>query len=365
MIPVYQPWLTSLEKKYANEALESGWISSTGKFVTKAEELFAEFIGVKHAIVTTSGTTALHLCLRALDKHLQPGAVLIPDTTFIASAFAASYDSREVKLIDVDPQTWNIDLDLVEEYLKNHPVSIIMPVHLYGNPVDMERLKDLQKIYGFKIVEDACEALGASINGKRTGTWSDTACFSFYGNKTFTSGEGGAAVTNDDDFAAKIKLLRGQAQDPNKRYWHIDVGYNYRMTNVQAAILCGQLERADVILEEKKRVADRYQKALGGHLEFQKVLNGHQHSNWLVTLKLPIKQGPISDLLRSKYQIDSRKIFYPISTMPPYFAFIGVGTNSLKLSECGLSLPSYPELTNSEIDYISESLLKCLKDLSD
>jgi perosamine synthetase len=369
MIPVYKPWLTALEKKYVTDAVDSSWISSTGKYVEKAEDLFANFIGVKHCIVTTSGTTALHLCFRALDlphfsgdtRWNSKGVVFIPDTTFIASAFAASYDQRDVQLIDSDPDTWNMDLGVLEDHLKQGWVAdAVMPVHLYGNPVDMEHLQVLAKRHKFKIIEDACESLGATIQGKKTGAWGDMACFSFYGNKTFTCGEGGAAVTDDDDLAYRARLLRGQAQDLGKRYWHIDVGYNYRMTNVQAAILCGQLERADEILAEKQRVADRYMQALGGHFKFQKVLPDHEHSNWLVTLELPVEHQNVCDRMRQK-GVDVRKVFYPLSEMPPY-EHHNTGPVSKKLSRYGLSLPSYPELTNAEIDHVCESLLKSVLD---
>ena len=369
MIPVYQPWLTNLEKKYVNQVMDASWISSTGKFIDKAEELFAEFIGVKHCIVTTSGTTALHLCLRALDlPHYQgdtrtnipinTGTVLVPDTTFIATSFAASYDQRPIEFIDVNRDTWNIDIDILENNLKNgKKYSIVIPVHLYGNPCDMDRLIALKNKYGFKIVEDSCESLGATINGKKTGSFGDLSCFSFYGNKSMTSGEGGAVTTNDDQLAYRVKLLRGQAQDV-KRYWHIDIGYNYRMTNIQAAILCGQLERSDEILAEKDRVTERYQNALKDHFEFQKVLPGHKHSNWIVSLKLPVKQNMISSKMQHR-GVDTRKVFYPITEMPPYSSH-ATGPVAIELSDYGISLPSFPQLTNNQIDYICANLIDCV-----
>lgn len=367
MIPVYQPWLTDLEKKYANEALDSSWISSTGKFIDKAEELFAEFIGVKHCIVTTSGTTALHLCLRALDlphyhgdtRNTPHGLIAIPNTTFVATAFAADYDRRPIEFIDADSETWNINLDILEKQLEQGcQYHAVIPVHLYGNPCNMWRLKNLQDQYGFKIVEDACESLGATIDGRKTGTFGDISCFSFYANKTLASGEGGAVVTDNDQLAYQARLLRGQAQDV-KRYWHVDIGYNYRMTNVQAAILCAQLERADEILSEKERVSERYRKALGSHFKFQKVLPGHQHSSWLTTLELPVEQSRVA-LQMAQREIDTRKVFYPISEMPPY-STQQTGPVAKRLSEHGISLPSYPQLTNKQIDFICKNLLDCVK----
>jgi perosamine synthetase len=283
------------------------------------------------------------------------GLIVIPNITFIASAFAAVYDRREVELVDVDPRTWNLDLDALEALLQSgEKVDTVMMVHLYGNPCDMERALKLQKLYGFKLIEDACESLGAEINGKKTGLWSDVSCFSFYGNKTFTCGEGGAVITDNDLIAQRAHLLHGQAQDPTKRYWHIDTGYNYRMTNMQAAILCGQLERADDILAEKQRVSDRYHRNLDGVLQFQKVLSGHKHSDWLVTATVDGDRDALAAHLKSN-GVDSRKIFYPINEMPPFKNYKEYTVSSW-LSDKGISFPSYPTLTNSEIDFVCEKI---------
>jgi len=339
-----------------SEAVESSWISSTGQFIDKAERLFKDFIGAKHCILTTSGTTALHLCFRAMDplNGHRCGLIIIPNITFIASAFAAAYDNRKIELIDIDPKTWNLDLDALETLLQSGiKVDIVMMVHLYGNPCDMERVLKLQKLYGFRLIEDACESLGATINGRKTGLWSDVSCFSFYGNKTFTCGEGGAVITNDDLIAQKARLLRGQAQDLTKRYWHVDLGYNYRITNMQAAILCGQLERAEDILTEKQRVSDRYHANLNDVLQFQEVLPGHKHSDWLVTAVVDDYDKLIIHL--KNQNIDSRKVFYPVNEMPPFKNDKKYPISSW-LSNKGISFPSYPTLTNSEIDFICEKI---------
>lgn len=364
MIPVYQPWVTDLEKKYVNDAVESKWISSIGKYVDKAEQLLAEFIGTKHALTTTSGTTALHLCFRALDKNIVNSAkpiydkcVLIPSTTFVASAFAAIYDNRLIKFVDIDPETWNIDLNQVKKICETHRISHVMPVHLYGNPCNMAELKELQKQHGFYIIEDACESLGAMIGNQKTGSMSDVSCFSFYGNKTFSCGEGGAFMTNDTELYEKAKLLRGQAQSFDKRYWHVDLGYNYRLTNLQAAVLCAQLERSDEILEQKERVAQRYQENLKD-FTWQKVLPNHKHSHWLVTIKLPCNYKSVANCLKQN-NIDSRKVFYPITDMP-IFKNNNKFPNASQLSQQGLSLPSYPELSNDKIDFICEKLKKAI-----
>ena len=289
-----------------------------------------------------------------------PGVCIVPDTTFVASLFAPSYDRRKAIILDVDPNTWNLSPDAVEEACKRHRVEWVMPVHLYGNPCDMEEFHKLQKKYGFKLIEDACESLGAEVNGRRTGSLSDVACFSFYGNKTFTCGEGGALTTNDADIYLKAKQLRGQAQDFNKRYWHVDIGYNYRMANLQAAVLCAQLERADEILAEKDRIAEAYQMWLPDEVEIQMVLPGHVHSNWLNTVLLPIGYKEVQAQMR-KMGVDTRKIFYPMSSMPPFDDPGDPHVNANMLSDRGLSLPSYPELTNKEVKKVCDALKDSLR----
>lgn len=367
MIPVYKPWLTDLEKKYVNEAIESSWISSTGKYVDRAEKLFADFVGTKHCIVATSGTTALHLAIRALELE-EGSTVVIPNSTFAATGFAPAYERLNLAFADISPRTWNIDPYEVKRHCLSKNVSAVIPVHLYGNPADMSALLDLQKEFGFKIIEDACESLGATIDGKMTGSLGDAGCFSFYGNKTFTCGEGGALVTNDDHVAARARLLRGQAQDPNRRYWHIDIGHNYRLTNIQAAILCAQLERADEILSEKARVAERYHSQLEGDLVFQEVKSGHVHSNWLITAMIPdIDIVKFSEFMRSN-GVDVRKTFYPMNMMPAFgekgFYIPPVcHSTSECLSNSGISFPSYPELTDDEIDFICKTIKRGLVEL--
>jgi perosamine synthetase len=365
MIPVYKPWLTDLERKYVNEAVESSWISSTGKYIQKAEELFADFVGVKHAVTTTSGTTALHLCIKSTSltdsnswgRNLK---FIVPNTTFAATAFAVDYDNRGgIVFADADIKTWNLSIEHVEYLCQQQRIDAVLPVHLYGNPVDMDGLKLLQEKYKFYIIEDACESIGAKINGQMTGSIGDIGCFSFYGNKTLTSGEGGMVVTNDDEMAERVRFLRGQAQDPNKRYWHLDIGHNYRMTNLQAAVLCGQLERSEEILAEKARVANRYLENLAHmqEVKFQKVLPGHEHSYWMVSALLATNNKTFSAWMRDN-GVDTRKVFYPLTDMPPWNLRKHTGlANSKILSSNGVSFPSYPELTNAEIDKIC-SLVK-------
>lgn len=367
LIPVYEPWLTDSERSFLLSAFDTGWISSAGRFVRLSESALERLLNVGRAHVTSSGTTALHLCLRALG--VGPGdRVIVPACTFAATAFAVSYTGAEPVFVDSDPHSWNLDLDLVEDLVNKGEANIVVPVHLFGNPVDMQRLKEICEPKGVKIVEDACESLGASIDGKMTGTWSDIACFSFYGNKTLTAGEGGAVVTDDQELADKALLLRGQAQAPNTRYWHIDVGHNYRMTNMQAAILYGQMERFEEIDHEKKRVANRYRANLGGHerIKMQKVADNAYHSWWVISVVTPTEYPAMAAHLR-EHGADSRPIFYPLTAMPPYKtckvvskADSGMPIVADYLNRMGITLPSSPLLTNAQVDRVCDGIISSL-----
>jgi perosamine synthetase len=359
VIPVYEPWISDLEKEYAKQAIDSTWISSNGEFIARAEKLFGEFIGSPHVIVANNGTTALHLCCRA--ANMKSGdVVLVPACTYAATAFAPLYCGAEVKYVDVDPHTWNIDLDQVEEVCRGQKIDYVIPVHLFGNPVDMHRLNRLAHEYGFDVIEDACESIGATIDGEYTGRMGKLAAFSFYGNKTFTSGEGGALVAQNATLAEFAKMLRGQGQSFDRRYWHLELGYNYRMTNVQAAILCAQIERSQEILSEKKRVATRYKSIFqkSESIEMQRVLTGHKHGSWMIVIKTPLDAETLAAELK-KVGIDSRPMFYPLNEMPP-LKTKDMTPVSKGLSERCLMLPSSPLLDDEKIDFVCESVVKAL-----
>lgn len=360
-IPVYEPWLTDLERQNLLEAFDSGWVSSAGKFIEEAEAGLERLLGAHRVHVTSSGTTALHLCLRALG--IGPGdKVIIPATTFAATAFAVSYVNAIPVIVDVDERTWNLDLDLVRERCEQGDIKAIIPVHLYGNPVDMRVLNDIASCHGCMVVEDACESLGATIDGKCTGTWSDISCFSFYANKAASSGEGGCIASTRNDLADRALLLRGQAQDQVRRYFHVDIGHNYRMTNMQAAILCAQIQRFKEIQARKIRVATAYLDSLGGHATFQEVSHGCTHSWWMVTARM----GEPYEVLRKRLDdagIECRPIFHPISDLPPYRGCERVGSKGRKLHvaenlhEWGINLPSHPTLTEQDIARVCEALI--------
>lgn len=357
MIPVYKPWLTDLEKKYVLDAYNSGWISSQGPYIERFEKAFAEYIGVKHAIAVNNGTAACHLAMVALG--IGPGdEVIIPAVTFIATANAITYCGGKPVLCDIARDSWNIDSYLIESLI-TEKTKAIMPVHLYGVPANMFEINKIAKKYNLAVVEDACEALGAEIkdtkfSNKYAGSFSDISVFSFFGNKTITAGEGGMVCTDNDYLAELVRLYKGQGQG-QKRYYHEVVGYNYRMTNIQAALGLAQLERIDEILKEKARIYEVYYSHLNNLWPVSDFLNtqlcepGDIPSDWLFSY-LTEDRDELIIRLRDN-EIDSRPVFYPINKMPPYSDLNDCPIANF-VSERGLSLPSYPELTDSEINRI-------------
>jgi len=351
MIPIYKPWITDLEKKYVQNAIESGWISSIGPYLEKFEDLFAKRIGVKYAIATNTGTAACHLALASM--NFKPGdEIIIPAITFIATANAVKYCNCEVLLADIDPKTWNIDPHLLKSLIGPRTVAVFT-VHLYGNPCNMNVLEQICKHNNLVLIEDACEALDGSFNGKQTGSFGKTAAFSFYGNKTITTGEGGMFVTNEREFYDRAKILKGQGQ--TDRYYHPVIGYNYRMTNIQAAIGLAQLERLDQIQKEKKRIFEEYKNRLSGKVGWPQQIENATHSYWSVTIRVP---NPINIINRLKKEdVDARRVFYPISCLPPYKNAKGSFKEAELLFSEGISLPSYAELTNTEVNRICDIIL--------
>ncbi len=250
-IPIYEPILGSTEEQYVCQAVQSGWISSNGKYIKEFETLFAAFCGTAHGISVSNGTTALHLILHALG--IGPGdEVIVPALSFVASANAVHYTGAKPVFADVDPVTWTIDPASVEALITER-TKAIMPVHLYGHPAPMAALRLLAEQHDLLIVEDAAEAHGAQVGTQRTGALGHAAAFSFFANKVITTGEGGMVTTDDAALAARCRMLRDHAMPPERRYWHDEVGFNYRMTNLQAAVGVAQMARIDEFLRRKPR----------------------------------------------------------------------------------------------------------------
>lgn len=366
-IPVAAPAFIGNEKEYVNDCMESGWISSAGKYVELFESQFAEFCGVKHAIACCNGTVALHLALVALGVKADD-EVIVPTLTFVATPNAVTYCGARPVFVDSEPLTWNIDSAQVESKITPRTKGIIA-VHLYGHPADMNALRDIASRHNLFLLEDAAEAHGAKINGKIVGSIGDTAAFSFYANKIITTGEGGMVVTDDDAIAERARLLHGQGMDPDRRYWHPVIGYNYRMMNLPAAIGLAQLEKIDTQLESRKRVAETYYGYLQNvpGITFQREQSWAQHVHWMfsIVLEPDVWQNRDSVIEELGGQgIETRPLFYPSHTLPPYINSIGSVGNfpvAEHLAANGLSLPTWADLTEEDIDVVCRALLECRK----
>lgn len=358
MIPVYSPDLTGNELRYVTDAVQTSWISSIGPYVDRFEASLRETIGVPHAIALSNGTVALHLALHCLD--IGPGdEVIVPTFTYIASVNTIKQTGATPVLADVRGHDWLLDPAQVEALISPR-TKAVMPVHLYSAICDPE-ITTIARAHGLKVVEDCAEVLGTTIGDRHVGTIADVATFSFFGNKTITTGEGGAVTTTDDALASRLRKVKGQGQSFTRRYWHDELGFNYRMTNICAAIGTAQMERLETILARKRHISNMYRSALsGGGVEFQEVIPGVSMSEWLVTLLLP--RGVARDEVMAELSgagIDTRPVFYCAHQMPMYQS-----EKSFPVAEDiatrGISLPSYPGLADSQVEQVCEALLKIL-----
>jgi perosamine synthetase len=352
--------LTGREAEYTRECIETGWISSIGRFVSLFEERFAEFCGVEYALSCNNGTSALHLALVGLG--IEAGdEVIVPTLTYIATANAVRYCNATPVFVDSEACTMNLDPAQVEKRITARTRAIIV-VHLYGHPADMDPLQAIAERHGIPIIEDAAEAHGAEHRGRRVGGIGEIGTFSFFGNKIITTGEGGMITTRNRQLADRMRLFKGQGMQPDRRYWFPVVGYNYRMTNVAAAIGLAQLEAVEQHLETRRRIAAWYREHLRC-LEPWIVLPGEQpwarHAFWLYTVLL---RPPLSDRrdecgeALARCGIETRPVFYPMHVMPPYQEPHGTYPVAEYLGSAGLSLPSHGFLTENDVAYIAGCL---------
>ena len=363
-IPVAQPKLGGREREYVLDCLDSNWISSNGKYIGAFESRFAEFCGVRHAIAANNGTTALHLALVALD--LQPGdEVIIPTVTYIATANAVRYCGATPVLVDVCADTMNIDPARIEAAVTPRTKGII-PVHLYGHPAEMGPINDIAKKHKLWVVEDAAEAHGAQYDGKAVGGLGTCATFSFFGNKIVTTGEGGMITTDDDALAERLRLFRGQGMDPQRRYWFPVVGYNYRMTNIQAAIGVAQMEGVDVALQERERLARWYDEALAPLDD--RIVRPAQASwakqvYWMYNIFLREGGEERRDgVMRSMDEagIETRPVFYPMHVLPPYKEDKSYPVADT-WAQRGINLPTHQDLTREDVQRVADALKSALR----
>ena len=364
MIPVSEPCLRGNETKYLLDCVQSGWVSSLGKYITMFEKNFAEFCGVKHGIAVSNGTTALHLALATLGIGAGD-EVIVPTLSFIATANAVHYTNARVVFADSESETWNIDPREIEKKITSRTKAII-PVHLYGHSADMDPILEIAKKHNLIVIEDAAEAHGAIYKGKRVGSFGQMGTFSFYGNKIITTGEGGIITTDDDELDNRLRFLRDHAMAPEKRYWHTEVGFNYRMTNIQAALGVAQMEQVEEFIERKRQIAERYISGLSGlsNITLPPQASWAKSVYWMFSILLN-PEFPLSRdefLLQLKAAgVDNRPFFYPIHEMPPYASDSGSFPVAEDLSRRGLNLPSAVTLTNEEIDSICQIIRSLAK----
>ena len=355
-IAVAEPTLNGNEKRYVLECLETTWISSIGRFITEFERAFARFCGVEHAVAVNNGTNALHLALVALG--LKPGdEVLVPTLTYIATANAVTYCGAKPILVDCDPRTLNMDPAAIASKITTRTKGII-PVHLYGHPVDMDPIVSAAREYGLFVLEDAAEAHGAEYKGRRVGGLGTCAAFSFFGNKIITTGEGGMVTTNDGNLAAKLRLYRGQGLAPGRRYWHPVVGYNYRMTNVAAALGLAQLEQIDDLIAARARLAGWYRSKLGrlaNKLVLQAAEPWTRPVLWMQTVILQSGGEAERDAVMRELDeagIETRPVFYPMHLLPPYQENATLYPNATRCALRGMNLPTHGGLTEPDVERI-------------
>lgn len=354
--PVYQPNLSGNEKKYVNECLDSTWISSKGKFITLFEEKFADYLGIKYAAAVPNGTIALHLALITLGIG-EGDEVIVPTFTYIASVNSIAYTGAKPVFVDSLADTWQLDPSDVKRKITSK-TKAIMPVHLYGHPCEMDELVEIAKENNLFIIEDCAESFGAKYKGNHTGIFGDVSCFSFFGNKTITTGEGGMVCTNDKTLYDRAVHFKGQGLAKYREYWHDVIGYNYRMTNICSAIGLAQLERADEIIEKKRKLAGWYNQQLESlpvtlHKETKDIL----HVYWMYTIL--VENPEVRDNLREHLKqagIETRPTFYPAHTMPMYTEKYQKHPVAEDIGWRGINLPSYPDLTKEDVEFICERI---------
>ena len=362
LIPVAAPMLVGNEKAYVNDCLDSAWVSSVGGYIKEFEAAFAEFCGVRHAISCCNGTAALHLALMALGVR-QGDEVIIPTLTFVATANAVSYCGAVPVFVDSEADTWNIDPSFIESRIGPRTRGIIA-VHLYGHPADMEPILSIARRHGLFVIEDAAEAHGAEYRGLRAGSIGDINAFSFFGNKILTTGEGGMVTTNNDSLAEKALQLRGHGVDPARQYWFPVIGYNYRMTNIAAAIGLAQVEKADWHLHRRIEIANWYKEELASvcGVSYQCEVAWAKHAHWMFSVLLDDathsqQRDAVMEYMK-RQGVETRPVFYPIHTLPPY-RHLSLDSRfpvAERIAGSGITLPTWNGLTQEDVRFVCQTL---------
>jgi perosamine synthetase len=367
LIPIASPVIGEREITYVTDAIRSGWVSSMGPYIGRFEQEFARYLDVSHAITVSNGTVGLYLALHSLG--IGPGdEVLVPDLTFVATVHSVLQVGATPVLVDVEPDTWCIDPLAAEQAITSRTRAII-PVHLYGHPADMKAILSLAQKHGLFVVEDAAEAHGAEVDHQRVGSFGDVGVFSFYGNKIITTGEGGMVTTNDASLANHMRFLKDHGMTPERRYYHTELSFNFRMTNLQAALGLAQLEQIEEFISRKREICGWYSDALSqiSSLHLPVSRPGVRNVFWLFSIVLgescPLSRTDFGLALQS-HGIDWRPFFVPMHQLPHLSGFRTVGRGvehcpvSERLGARGLNLPSGCALDEPTVRGIADRVAK-------
>ncbi|HPT87175.1 MAG TPA: LegC family aminotransferase [Bacillota bacterium] len=365
MIPLSVPHFSGNEWTYVKECIDTNWVSSAGRFVDLFEERMADYLGIEYGVAVVNGTAAIHLALKL--TGVEPGdRVLVPSLTFIASVNPIKYCGAEPVFVEVNRETWGMDpaaaAAKVEELeAKGQKVKAMIVVHLFGHPVDLDPLVELCRRHNIWLIEDATEALGSEYRGKKAGTIGDIGCFSFNGNKLITTGGGGMLVTREQSLAEKARYLSQQAKDDPENFIHREIGYNYRLTNIQAALGVAQLEQINGFLKKKKAIAAWYSQELASldGITLTPEQPWANNSFWLYSILVdPLKFGMGSrELIQylRRNGVQSRPFFYPVHRLPMYEACDRTEMKeTMLLWEEGVNLPSSVSLTEEDLHRVVE-----------
>ena len=362
MIPVNVPRLIGREKEYLIECIETGWISSEGPFVTRFENEFSTYIGRKNGIAVANGSAALDVAVRAM--NLEKGSeVIVPTFTIISPVQSLVKEGLIPVLVDVDPETFNMDVSAIEDKITDKTAAILV-VHIYGFPVDMDPVIELASKYELRIIEDAAEMHGQEYKGRKCGSFGDISVFSFYPNKHITTGEGGMILTDDDDLAERCRQLKNLCFIPARRFVHEEFGWNYRMTNLQAALGVAQLEQIDSVITRKREIGNRYSQNLKGisRVKLPAVKNSYaQNISWVYALVAESEE--LCDHIQSelkKHKIGTRPFFWCMHEQP-VFQKMGFFKNESyphaeKIARNGFYIPAGLGISDAEIDIVSEKI---------
>jgi perosamine synthetase len=372
MIPLSVPNICGNEWKYIKDCLDTNWVSSVGSYVDKFEASIAEYTGAKYAVSTVNGTAALHISL-LLSEVIAGDFVIVPNITFIASVNSIKYTSADPIFMDIDTETWQMDLVLLKDFLKKNTtiknnqcvhtntgrtIRAIMPVHVLGNMCDMNELMNISKEFHLTVIEDATESLGSSFNRKHSGRFGTFGCFSFNGNKIITTGGGGMIITDDELLAKKAKHITTQAKSDPFEYIHDEVGYNYRLVNVLAAIGLAQMETFETFLKRKQEISKLYTEELSKlrGIKFQAITKGVEPNNWLYTIIADKQKELIEHLTLNKIQV--RPFWVPMNQLKMFSndIYVTQNNNSRAVYMNSVSLPCSTGITDEELNFVIKKI---------